>query len=65
MEKSWTNSVKCKVLIVKKGKNIFQPVKNKEGSPTALVMSCLRTFVLKHIIEGKIEGSDGKTRKKT
>jgi hypothetical protein len=66
MEKSWKNSMKYEVLIVKEERNILQSVKNKEGRSTALVISCLRTFVLKHIIEGKIEGrSDGTTRKKT
>jgi len=40
MEKSWTNSVKYKILIVMEERNILQPVKNKEGRPTALVISC-------------------------
>jgi hypothetical protein len=62
MEKRWTNSVKYK----SQGGKGYLATSKKEERPTTVDASCVRTFLLKHIIEGKIEGiNDGKTRKKT
>jgi len=62
MEKiSWTNHVKNEVLQrAKEVRNILHAIKQKKANWIVHMLSC----ILKHIMEGKIEGM-GKMRKHT
>jgi hypothetical protein len=48
---------------VKKERNILHTIKSTKANWIDHILH--RNYLLKHVIEGKVEVSDGKTRKKT
>jgi hypothetical protein len=63
MEISFTDHVKNEALQkVKEERNILQIIKRRKANWIGHILC--RNCLLKHVIEGKMEGSDGKTRKK-
>ena len=65
MEKiSRTDRARTEVLhTVKEDRNILQALKGKNANGIGHILR--RNCLLKHVIEGKLDGSDGKTMKKT
>jgi hypothetical protein len=66
MEISWTDRVKYEEVLhrVKEEMNFLHTIKRRKANWIGHILR--RNCLLKHVIEGKLEGrNDGKTRKKT
>jgi hypothetical protein len=65
MEISWTDRVRDEAVLhrVKEGRNILHTIERRKADWIGHILR--RNCLLKHVFEGKIEGSDRKKRKMT